>query len=240
MAVRLSNGNVLCEQCNTEYERIGTHWGAGDCSFPSLSDYQTDIITGLLMGDGYINRRDKNPWLHVNMTNERYLQELDGIFGPVSSGVSLSKSAEQSASDSRKYGVDSSASEENYSNLYTWYTIHHPDLKQFSEWYSSGKKVWPENITLTPTVLKHWYVCDGNWHNTRSHNYMRISMSNEAGNWEKVNSYFSDAGLPTPSNYDTYSDVVNAEFTVEESKQLWRYMGEPPPGFEHKWPDQQI
>ena len=104
--------------------------------------------------------------------------------------------------------------------------------------------MWPEDIELTPTVLKHWYVGDGHCDNSSSHNHIQISVSNEVKNTEKVFKYFSNVGLPQPSNHHI-SEQIKSEnkkcdivWGVEESYELWDYMGEPLPDFNYKWPEE--
>jgi len=233
----------VCSQCGNEYKRIGTHWSSSkSCNHPSFSKEQLEIITGLLMGDGWIESIDKrNPALRSEMISKKYLQYVDKKLGIFGNGVKLLKTAEESAQDARNRNFSPGAKKENYSDVYYWSSMNHPELQRFSDWYSTGGKVWPENIELTPIVLKHWYCGDGHWSNVSSCNNIVISMSKEVNNTEKVNKMFEESNLPSPSNYNISKrkgDGVkcNAQFTVEQSEELWKYMGEPLPDFEYKWP----
>jgi hypothetical protein len=171
------------------------------------------------------------------MITKEYLSHLYETFPVLSTNVRLVKSAEKSARKSRESGLRPHPNPENYSNVYRWRTRSHPDIQRWAGWYESGVKVWPENIELTPRVLKHWYCCDG--HKRKREEYIVIGMANESGNTKKVTHLFEESGLPTP-RYEKYtkdgSEVCSACFTVEQSKVLWEYMGEPLPGFEYKWP----
>lgn len=236
---------VDCPSCGKNFERIGQHWSmSSSCEYPELTANQKDIITGVLMSDGYIDhgRNEENPRLAVKMITPDYLYYLDKEFPALGTGVKLCLTAEESAKQNRKTGFSTNAKSENYSDVYRWQTRGHPELQEFSDWYSSGEKVWPENIGLTPTVLKHWYCGDGYWNNNSSQNHIKICMANEVENIEKVNKIFKSAGLPTPSNYNIHerkngSLNCSAYFTIEQSKELWNYMGSPLPGFEYKWPE---
>jgi len=228
----------VCSQCGTEYQIIASHWSRGSCEYPSFTDHQREIITGLLMGDGSINRRNnKNPRIQCNMISPNYLKYIDGEFGVFGNGVSLAKTAEENAKHSRNSGFRPNAKKENYSDVYRWQSMSHPELQKFADWYSTGKKVWPSDIELTPTVLKHWYCGDGHWNNSETNNYIVISMANEVENTDKVNKMFENVGLPSPNNYNTSGIKCDAVFTAEQSKELWEYMGEPLPDFEYKWPE---
>jgi len=235
----------VCSQCGNEYQRVATHWNqSSGCVYRNFTKNQREVIVGLLMGDGCVDNSDgKNPRLVANMISSNYLKYVDEKFGIFSNGVSLSKTAAENAKKNRETGFNPKAKEENYSDIYRWYSIRHPELEEFDSWYNSRQKLWPEDIELTPTVLKHWYCGDGHWENSGTSNYINISMSNEVENTEKVDSIFENVGLPSPDNYKIYERCsgrvdCDARFTVDQSHKLWQYMGEPLPDFEYKWPEE--
>jgi len=233
---------VKCPECGEEYKSLGNHWSWNLSHRPELTQKQLEVTKGLLMGDGSINNSGKNYRLETIMVSQNYLKYLDNVFGCLGTGVSLYKTAAKNAKENRNSGFSSSAKEQNYSDLYQWRTRKHPRFNQFYDWYSSGEKVWPKDIELTQTVLKHWYVGDGDYDNSGKNDYMRITMSNETENIGKVSQYFTNAGLPKPSNYsireNDYTGYCRAKWTVEDSYELWDYMGEPLPDFEYKWPEE--
>jgi hypothetical protein len=196
------------------------------------------------MGDGWIDRqKGQQPRLGSAMITEEYLQYVDNVFSVIGHDVSLKQTAEENAKHKRESGFRPNADPKNYSDIYIWRTMSHPDFQDFADWYSSGEKVWPDGIQLTPTVLKHWYCGDGSWNNNASHNCIRIGMSNEREYIDKVDQFFHQAGLPLPSNYNIYKTKsgrydCSVVFSVDQSKELWEYMGEPLPGFEYKWPEE--
>lgn len=235
----------VCPQCGGEYQKISMHWThSRSCEHPPLTQTQREITTGLLMGDGCIDYSGSgNPRIESDMISKNYLEYIDGEFGVFGHGVTLKRSAEQSANRQSKTGFSPNSYSDNYSDLYRWRSMRHPELHEFADWYSTGSKVWPEDITLTPTVLKHWYCGDGNWDNSGYNNYISIAMANEVEYTDKVDSLFEKVGLPSPSNYNIYEFNdghmnCDAQFTVDQSKELWEYMGEPLPDFEYKWPEQ--
>jgi len=158
------------------------------------------------MGDGNVNSSGGNPRLRANMISRSYLQYIDDKFGILSNGVKMSRSSKESAKLHRVCGFNSNADESDYSNVYTWRSMRHPELKEFSNWYSSGEKIWPNEIDLTPTVLKHWYCCDGTWNNKNHHNYISISSFNERCEIDKIEEMFERSGLPEPNNYSREKD----------------------------------
>ncbi len=222
---------MICDCCGNEYERIASHWAHKQSHKPSLTQKQKEIVTGLLLGDGWLNRGNKNPFVGIETVSDQYLEYISDQFGILGMDVFEYRSAEENAN--RNKNIESTDKAENYSDTYRWRSRTHPELQKWADWYSTGEKVWPEGIELTPTVLKHWYCGDGNWNNSNSNNYIRISTSNEIENKNKINKMFNEVGLAIPSNFDG----INMEFTVEQSKELWEYMGKPLPDFEYKWPE---
>ena len=223
-----------CPECGNEYQQIGTHWRYNSDHRVQFTQKQQEIIAGLLMGDGSLYRGNKNPYIQCDMISKNYLEFLHDEFGILSNGVKFHISAEDNAQRSRDSGFSPDAKAENYSDQYRWTTISHPQLHNWN-WYGTGKKVWPADIELTPTVLKHWYCGDGHFNNAGSNKHIQIAMSNESENTEKVTEMFKRAGFST-SNYNIIGNVCDLTFTVDESQRIFDYMGDPLPGFEYKWP----
>jgi hypothetical protein len=228
-----------CPDCGDEFSRLGQHWAMGLCQPPELSDYQKEVLTGLLMGDGTVSQSAKGTVrIEANMVSDKYLMYLDDQFPVYGRGVRRVYTAEENAKRDRESGFNETATSDNYSDTYRWSTMMAPVFNEYADWYESGKKVWP-NTEFTSTILKHLYCCDGYRHDSSSHDNIIISMNNEVSNTEKVESMFSRAGLPVPS-WQIYEKNgrtdCSARFTKDESQQLWEYMGEPLPGFEYKWP----
>jgi len=228
-------------ECDRSFERLGKHWSGSPSHRPSLTRKMHEITTGLLMGDGSMNWDQNNPRLTVTMTNKEYLEYVDDIFNEMTTGVSLYKTAAESAKRSRERGFSENAKEENYSDLYRMRSRRHPEFSEYVDWYSTGEKVWPSDICLTPVVLKHWYCGDGSYQNKDS-DRITIAMANERDNREKVENMFKKVGLPVPSNWDVRKRKTgrydcNIYWTQKETRILFQYMGAPLPGFEYKWPN---
>lgn len=233
----LPNDWPTCHDCGKWYKKLGTHWSQSTCSYPEVSKRCLDILTGVVMGDGWVDRDKNHCRVCVSVTRKEYLDFLDKELGVLSCGVSLSKTSKESANLS-------GGSESHHKDIYRLTSICHPQFDKFGKWYSSGKKVWPKNIKLTPETLKNWYCCDGHYKNSSNDNYITISMSSEKKNRKKVKKYFSQSNIPEPK-FNIGKNTINgkeidkciARWTVDESKELWEYMGEPLPGFEYKWPE---
>jgi hypothetical protein len=222
-----------CPDCGKDREQLGTHWAQSkSCEYPELTSEQFEIITGLLLGDGSINRGSGNPYVQCGMVNEDYLKYLDEKFPIMGTGVRMVESAEKSASKSTPLTPEND-NPEKYNDVYQWITRSNPNLSSFSKWYKTGKKVWPENITLTPTILKHWYVGDGSLNKANGSPSIIIYTSKEINNKSKVEEYFVKANIPKPDNWSNSSMYWNKKHSIE----LLQYMGQPLPGFRYKWYD---
>jgi hypothetical protein len=176
------------------------------------------------------------------MISDNYLEYIDKKFGILGKGVRLERSAEESAEDAINRGFSTEACADDYSDTHRWRSMCHPDLQEFADWYSTGNKVWPDDIQLTPTVLKHWYCGDGYRDKSIPQNRIQIAMANEAEHTDKIDAMFETVELPSPSSYTICERKdgtmrCNAVFTIDQSKELWSYMGDPLPDFEYKWPE---
>lgn len=223
-----------CEQYTGKY--LGHHWNSSStCSHPKLTKEQEEILVGILMGDGTIFPPDQsaNHRLQTKMCNKEYLGYVDSKFGIVGCGVTQCRTPEESAELAVSGGY-TEADSENYSAMYSWNTRNLPDISRFREWYKSGKKVFPDNLKITPTTLKHWYVCDGSYNDNGSRNYIKISVHNERKQVDKLLSYFRTSGLPEP-RVGEREENCKLCWTVSGTKEMFEYMGEPLPGFEYKW-----
>lgn len=91
-------------------------------------------------------------------------------------------------------------------------------------------------------MLKHFYCCDGNYHNTEKADNIRFALSNEVDNKEKVESLFENIGFEISNWYirerESGGYYASISFTKEESYAMFDYMGEPIDDFEYKWPEE--
>lgn len=198
-----------CNSCGREFEAIGQHWRQSTCPYPEMTGKQKEIATGLLMGDGSIENNYGSPRLRIGCKEIDYLKYLSSEFESLSTGV------------------------EEY-HIPTLTTRATPEFEFLEEWYKSGEKVWPEDVELTPTVLKHWYCGDGNNHSSRGG--LRIRADNEKDNTEKIRNMFNRIGVE-PTFY-TANNGLSIYISVEQSEGLFEYMGDPPAGYEYKWPEE--
>lgn len=232
-----------CPSCENHYKALGQHWRYNPTHKPNFTEYQKELITGVLMGDGTINTNtNANPRMRVTSITKDYLEYLDEMFGVHSLGVNLKTTAEEAVDRNIKTEFSPNAKVENYSDLYELRTRNNPELSEFADWYSSGKKKWPD-IKLTPIVLKNLYVCDGSFNHRKSQ--VHISCSNEIDNKQKVENMFSRAGLSIDNwndktrNVNGYEGSTSTSIVINKSnhKKFFDYIGQPLPGFKYKWPE---
>lgn len=230
---------LSCYNCGRSFSALGKHFAhPSGCDFPEFDEQQEEVLTGLLMGDGWIQETGQanNPHLSVQMVSPNYLSYLHTEVFPEHGRCEpyLKATGEELA---ERYSMDP----DNTQDAYYWATVSTPKLHSWQAWYDSGKKVWPSDISLTPTVLKHWYAGDGTIEHTQGGSItISISMNNERGNEEKVEQYFQQADIPSPDRWNAYQTDEGfwnneAVWNNESSHQLLDYMGTPLPDFEYKW-----
>jgi hypothetical protein len=114
-----------------------------------FSETQNSILIGSLLGDGHLtNPRYGNSAFVKNQCSAHlsYLQWHLQQFAPFHSSLREGKSVTKGKSYKR----------------HTFYLRSHPHLSALrQEWYASGTKSIPENITLTPLTIAIWYFDDG-------------------------------------------------------------------------------
>ena len=205
-----------CKSCGSSFTKIGQHWTQSDCPSPTLSNEKKEILIGLLMGDGSADLRSKNVAYQVNMINRAYLESVKRDMGNLFTPVRKIRNA----GHSRK-------------PVYQLRSRHLSCLNWIREWYSSGEKVFPNNIELSPKILRHWYVSDG----SLSTNSLRVSIGvhNERNRLQKVLQYFTDVGLPEPKTAEGKS--VYLYWNKDDCVDFFNYIGRnPTEGFLWKWP----
>ena len=212
-----------CPTCGQEFKRVTTHWNQSDCPYPSVSAEQWEIITGILMGDGWFD--STNGIFGVDNTNLRFLVWLDGFLDILSTGVYKVKKAGERTATIAGHEVT------NRKPQYRVKTKQIPEFKKLSRWYDqNGDKRYPSDLELTPHLTKMWYVSDGCYNKKDGESpVVQIGCHNEAGRVGSLKSLFHEVGFE-PS---WWGDRLG--FGYEESERLLNWMGEPPAGFEYKW-----
>ena len=236
--------SVECPKCDYEGEHIGMHWTRSkDCSHPPLTTKQRDVIQALVMGDGSVELSNANARLSVVMSSKEYLEYLDKVvFGLLSTGVRISKTAEESASCARKSGFRPNAESENYKDLHVLRTRRHPDICDFITDNGRSNMAWPLWYDISPTVMKHWYASDGWYRTDNGHRYMAISTNTDVVGKDRLVSMFADSKAPNPNRVDVTPTDYNTTklkliWSVDGSEEMFEYMGNSLPGFEYKWPN---
>lgn len=210
-----------CYSCGGEYQNVAGHWARTDCSYPEPTERQSEIITGLMMGDASINNSGKgNPYLQIEMINEEFLNWVHDELGTLSSSVRLVCTGEEQA---ERTGFNEC------NDVYKLVSRRNPNLSKWADWYETGEKIFPE-IEPTPTVFGIWYSCDG-WIARKEGSMsptVEISSVNERHRKDEILEMFKDLGF-------SCSWIRNrVHLHVDSSKDFWEW-AEQPPGFEHKW-----
>jgi len=227
----------ICHNCGEKFDMVAVHWSKTDCSHPPVSEWQHEVLTGLVLGDAHVScpGRRKYPSVCLQMSCKRYLNYLsERAFPVLSNQVTLANTAEQQARNDHESGFNRGAGAEDYSDSYWLSFTSHPDMERYKEWYSTGQKVFPPDLELTSTVLKHWFVGDGSF--CWQHGTAVISLSNEGDNENKIVNMFRNVGL-TDFNWYNNENMAEVRFRKGGTENFYDFIGDPLPGFEYKWPE---
>lgn len=220
-----------CPHCGELFAKLGVHWARGGCDYPLPSEHIDQVLTGLYMGDGSLAAHDsENPYMRWNNKNKRFLEYLDDMLGWLTTGVRLKKDSEQAASERLCRYPEWDMRAENFNAIYATRTRRLPYFRKFKNWTSSGKKRYPSDLELTPTVAKYWYVSDGtvNWMRSYSAR-IAFACQNEQDRGEFIIELFEQAGFEVSQNRHMFY------LSVEDSKRFLSWLGDAVPGFEYKW-----
>jgi hypothetical protein len=211
---------VECPSCEKKTEQLMNHVYASHNSVPEMSKEKREIAIGCLLGDGCVNR---NGVLTLTNTNLGFLEKTQEVMRPWSGSINkIHKSGESTFLNGKKI----TPTKDCY-NL----TFHrHPFIKDLRSWYSSGKKEFPSNLSLSPNMVKWWYCGDGSlsWNNY-SNAFAVITTHLQKHRIEYLESLFSEVGLEASVHNQ------HIRFTATETKRFLEYINEPIPGFEYKW-----
>lgn len=231
----MSENIEVCKQCGNEYERIGQHWGHPQslCSFPEPTQRQWEIIMGRHIGDGYWNTCNKNPFMEIQSICWPYLEWLsDTLVNLATEPVRIATGEEISER------MDGRMGECNRQDFYGMYLRSSPKWNEFI-----AMDRYPEDLTLTPTIFRHWFVSD--WNTDRQEKkrpHMRFNIADDPTIHATFQSWFDPLGVElvdggTYENTVTYSTCRGFRFSADDSQRLWEWMGDPVPGYEYKWVD---
>lgn len=220
-----------CPECGGRYRHLIKHWNSSSCRTVEPTERQLQILTGLLMGDGTLLRGGPLAGIAIEMTNREYLSWVDSQLGLFSTGVRIKHSAEEQLERAKDSEIDTVRNAESLKPSYRLLTRKFPSLNRFRQWYSSGTKRFPTDLSLTPTSLRHWYCCDGTLsipEKSDKPSATIISM-NEADREAQTLQMFGEIGLEPRRRNGRY------RFPVGETERLLSITGPAPPGFEYKW-----
>jgi hypothetical protein len=158
-----------------------------------LTPHQKDILTGCLLGDGFMLPTNI---FRIKQSEKRreYVEYLHDVFSPFSTPVREDKGRKPTRVDGK---VSHKAEHWNGEYVYaaSFSTRQHPVFTETRKlWYPDEVKRLPDNLILNDTVLTHWYCQDG--YNNKEKQYIRFSSNSftRAEN-ELLSQLLTDAGF---------------------------------------------
>lgn len=232
-----------CPNCGYKSPQLGNHWSGEKCEYPELTQYQRDVLTGILMSDGHINKpqENQNPRFRVDMYEKSipYLEYLSGeVFPIITTEVKQGETASSRDRDSNTFDINV----KKCSDMYFLSSRRMPCFERYLQWYNDdGHKFWPcEDIYMNSTVFKHLYVGDGHLKTRSGTPYISIALNDQRKVIDDVVQMFEEWGV-SPSVVEFQREEttdVRIHFKKYDTEKIFKWIGEPLPGFEYKWPEQ--
>lgn len=152
----------FCSKC---YSWMRTHGGLKvlpKILLPeTLSPYQEEVLTGLMLGDGFLELRDCciSPRLSLDrqIKDKEYLLWNADVFKEFLTPKSIKEVLRYNKTSKKHYpGI-------------VCRTRGAPAFKKYyTQWYPHGQKIVRTNLVLTPTILMVWFLDDGSIHRTKN------------------------------------------------------------------------
>lgn len=206
---------MKCPTCGRSFETIASHYYYNPSHKPDLSDKSHELIRGLLLGDGHVPEFEppENTSFQLYCENKEFVNWVDEELGDLSNDITKSEFQDR------------------YSG-YTLSTKRDSEINQYRDWYESDRNSYPV-MNLSPLEIKMWYVCKGSTLEKQRYDqpYIRFDCEIEALRPQVVKKIFKQHG------FDSFWRNCSFRFSIEQSQRMWKFMGDPPPGFESKWPD---
>jgi len=218
---------IKCYSCGEDFAQIALHWNGQRCGWPHFSNEQIELMKGLLLGDADIKSGVNGSIFRLRMTNKDFLDWVSMRLYPLSRGVFLSEDSEKQKKSAIRGGLKGVSEQSEFKDLYGLRTVTHPQINKLNEWYSSGEKRYPNNITEKMFLM--WYVTDG-WKNNNS---IRIRCISQSDKGEEIISLIETLGFVEGVTFNTDKGIIR--INSSDSKKFWQ-ITEAPPGFDYKWP----
>lgn len=117
-----------------------------------LDEPLAEWVDGFLLGDGHLAQTSpKSACAGIGSSNINWTR------------YSMKGLVSYEPSQPRENWTGAGVGTKKYQSWQSW-TLSHPDLRHhWCRWYSTGKKVVPQDVRLTGTSLRLWYLGDGSF-----------------------------------------------------------------------------
>lgn len=122
--------------------------------------------------------------------------------------------------------------------LYFFYSRSAEELeKLYYKWYPNGDKRIPENLEITPIILKNWFIGDGTY--CKRHNTFQLRIAclfDEKGKQRIVDQINEKTPMETHNNkqkiyFTTDSHQIFFDYVLQDDNEI-------PPGYGYKFPEE--
>lgn len=230
-----------CEQCGRLSAKLARHWRE-HCSYPTLSAEQKEILQGLLLGDGSVGKANASiyPQYQVSVISNRFLEWLSSRFGQLAGDVSQRNTASEMVARDQESGWNPAAKTKNYHDYYEVMFRPHPYYQELRDsWYTEDGIFYPDDLTLSSTMMKAWYVSDGTltWGDTVARPV--IVNCTQSDRRDEIKAMIEQTGFDVTLQVQHRASGTKVKYAVsgtnDKNESFLEWLGEPWPGYEYKW-----
>ena len=114
-----------------------------------------ELIDGLLLGDGSLDKRAKNARYRHTCKHKEYIEFIIKELSNFDIIINTIYDKDNGYNTGRIFQC--------YSKVHNELTVH------YNRWYNNRKKIVPIDLELTPLILLHWYIGDGGFDSNKGY-----------------------------------------------------------------------
>lgn len=201
-----------------------------------MSKFQIEVLEGLLLGDGCVQRKFVTPKLRLTNINLPFVEHIQKLYADFKPRIFKTKGGFGYFQDRKVFRQDS----------YRLQSLSDRSLNQFRDnWYKGDKKIVPKDLVFTPVNVRYWFYGDGcsNYRSYKDnpHAYVSVSFATCSFTLEECNS-LCDQFIALGMYFHTSRAAGRTDQWVVEAQsqdavlKFYKYIGEcNVPCFQYKW-----
>lgn len=227
-----------CPSCSKDYAKLSTHWGNGDCDYPSISTRVRETVMGVLaVGGGVRSRGDgKTARVVIRSTNRRFLAELADQLGVLAVGPKREEvGADTSPNDLPESWEVTEREAANFKDVYRLLIRSHPEWAAVHTDMNTNTE--SDELRVSPTKARWMYAHRGALYEKNRYDVGIPAITLTRARCPQ-SAFIAGFEAFDPEIRDGTSSV---QLHIGDEEAFFDYIGrDPVSGCEAKWPAQEI